>query len=475
MVLFELGSKITKALREMANSTVIDKEVVDEMLKEIGNALMAADVQFSLVLQLRKNLSMKITPEDMPPGMNKRKAIQQIVFSELCSLLDPKTKPFKPVKGKPNVIMFVGLQGSGKTTTVTKLAYYYKRLGWKTCMICADTYRAGALDQLSQNATKAKIPFFGDYAATDPVKVAVEGVENFKKERFEIIIVDTSGRHKQEAALFEEMEAVADGIKPDNTIFVLDATIGQAAFDQAKAFKDKIGIGSIIITKLDGHAKGGGALSAVAATKSPITFIGTGEHFDEFEPFEVKPFVSKMLGFGDVRGLFDKIKEVVPMDDQPELYKRFTEGNFTLRDMYEQFQNLLKLGPLHKVMEMLPGMSNILKAGAGRDSTQKVRNFMTIMDSMTDAELDDTKLLAKTGADNTRIARIARGSGRSIKEVNELLDQFKHFQKVMKKMKGLKLGANGELRGRNLSQVSNLIPPQTVSYTHLTLPTNREV
>eukprot|EP01087_Luapelamoeba_hula_P004747 TRINITY_DN1469_c0_g1_i1.p1 TRINITY_DN1469_c0_g1~~TRINITY_DN1469_c0_g1_i1.p1 ORF type:complete len:496 (+),score=123.31 TRINITY_DN1469_c0_g1_i1:217-1704(+) len=461
MVLAELGSKITSALRNMANSTLIDKEVVDEMLKEIGNALMAADVQFSLVVQLRKRLATKLNVEEMAAGLNKRKLIQQAVFEELCQLIDPGTEPFKPTKGKPNVFMFVGLQGAGKTTTVTKLAYWYKRKGWKACLVCADTFRAGAFDQLKQNATKAKIPFHGSYTATDPVKVAEEGVNKFRSEGYEIIIVDTSGRHKQEAALFEEMEQVAHAVKPDMTTFVMDGTIGQAAFDQAKAFKEKVGIGSIIITKLDGHPKGGGALSAVAATQSPVTFIGTGEHLDDFETFAVKPFVSKMLGMGDMTGLFNTIKSAVPMEEQPELYKRLTEGLFTLRDMYEQFQNILKMGPLNKVMEMLPGMGNILKEGAGRDSSRKVKNYMTIMDSMTDAELDDSKILAQKN-NQSRIARIARGSGRSIKEVNELLDQFKHFEKVMKKMKGMKLGKGGELRGRNLQQMSSLIPPNVM-------------
>jgi signal recognition particle subunit SRP54 len=457
MVLAELGSKITHALRNMSNSTVIDKEVVDAMLKEISNALMAADVQFNLVLKLRKNILDKVKIDDMAAGLNKRKIIQQAVFDELCALVDPGQKPYKLVKGKPNVIMFVGLQGAGKTTTVTKLAYYYKRKSWKACLVCADTFRAGAFDQLKQNATKAKIPFYGSYTETDPVKVAEEGVEKFKKEGYEIIIVDTSGRHKQEAALFEEMEQVAAAIKPDTVTFVMDGTIGQAAFDQAQAFKQKVGIGSIIMTKLDGHAKGGGALSAVAATGSPITFIGTGEHIDDFETFAVRPFVSKMLGMGDMAGLVDTIKKAVPLDGQPELYKRLSEGIFTLRDMYEQFSNILKMGPLNKVMEMLPGMGSILKEGAGRDSSQKIKSYMTIMDSMTDEELDDSKVLAKNS--QSRIVRIARGSGRSVKEVNELLEQFKHFEKVMKKVKGLKLGKGGELKGRNLSQMSNLIPP----------------
>lgn len=459
MVLSDLGSRIAGALRSMSNETVIDKKVVDDMLKEIGNALVAADVNFNLVLQLRKNLAKKINLDEMAAGVNRRKIIQQAVFEELCSLLDPKVEAFKPTKGKPNVVMFVGLQGAGKTTTVTKLAYYYKRKGWKACLICADTFRAGAFDQLKQNATKAKIPFYGSYTETDPVKVAEEGVNKFKRENYEILIVDTSGRHKQEAALFEEMEQVAQAVSPDNITFVLDGTIGQAAFDQARAFKEKVGIGSIIITKLDSHAKGGGALSAVAATESPITFVGTGEHIDEFEPFAVRPFVSKMLGMGDMAGLYKTIKDIVPKEDQPQLYKKLTEGTFTLRDMYEQFQNLLKMGPLNKVMEMVPGMSNLLKEGVGRDSNRKIKNYMTIMDSMTADELDDFKVLTNKHSQQSRMVRIARGSGRSIKEVTELLEQFKHFEKVMKKMKGLKLGKGGELRGRNLSQMANLIPP----------------
>ncbi|KAL6080529.1 Signal recognition particle [Balamuthia mandrillaris] len=460
MVLAELGSKITSALREMSNSTVIDKEVVDAMLKEIGNALMAADVQLSLVVKLRKNLSSKLKIDEMAAGLNKRRIIQTAVFDELCALVDPGVEPYKPVKGKPNVIMFVGLQGAGKTTTVTKLAYHYKRKGWKACLICADTFRAGAFDQLKQNATKAKIPFHGSYTEIDPVKVAEEGVEKFKAEGYEIIIVDTSGRHKQEAALFEEMEQVANAIKPDTVTFVMDGTIGQAAYDQASAFKQKVGIGSIIITKLDGHAKGGGALSAVAATQSPITFIGTGEHIDEFEEFEVRPFVSKMLGMGDMEGLFKKIKNVVPKEDQPYLYDRLTQGLFSLRDMYAQFSSILKMGPLNKVMEMLPGMGGLLKEGMQQDSARKIKIYMTIMDSMTDEELDDSKILLKNA--QSRILRIARGSGRSVKEVNELLEQYKHFEKAMKKMKGMKIPKTGELKGRNLAQAANILPPHVV-------------
>jgi signal recognition particle subunit SRP54 len=221
--------------------------------------------------------------EEFAAGVNKRRMIQKAVFDELVRMVDPGVKPFTPKKGKPNVIMFVGLQGSGKTTTCTKYAYYYRMKGWKTCLVCADTFRAGAFDQLKQNATKARVPFYGSYTETDPVKLAIEGVDVFKSEGQEVIIVDTSGRHKQEDTLFEEMQQIQDGIEPDDIVFVMDSSIGQAALDQATAFKKAVKVGSVIMTKLDGHAKGGGALSAVAATESPCVFIGTGEHMDEFE------------------------------------------------------------------------------------------------------------------------------------------------------------------------------------------------
>lgn len=464
MVLLELGNRITSALRTMANSTIIDMSVVDDMLKEICNALVASDVNVKLVMQLRKNIRDSINLEEMASGINKRKMVQQAVFDELCKLLDSGNKPYQPVKGKPNVMMFVGLQGSGKTTTVSKLALHYKRKNWKSSLICADTFRAGAYAQLKQNAMKAKIPFFGSLTEADPVKIAAEGVQQMKAEGSEIIIVDTSGRHKQEAELFKEMEQVAAAVKPDCIIFVMDGSIGQAAFDQAKAFKDQVAIGAVIITKMDGHAKGGGALSAVAATQSPIIFLGTGEHMDELEPFVTRTFVSKLLGMGDMAGLIKKIKEVVPAD-QANAANPMLKENFTLRDMYEQFQTILKMGPLGKVMEMLPGMGQLLQQlpGAGADSTMKVKVYMTIMDSMTDDELDDMKIWTVKATRDSRVYRIARGSGRSVREVSELLEQFKQFEKIMKKAKGMLRGTKGgNMMPRNMSQLTNMLPPNVM-------------
>jgi signal recognition particle subunit SRP54 len=452
MVLADLGRKITSALKSLSNATIINEEVLNGMLKEICTALLEADVNIRLVKQLRENVRSVIDFDEMAGGLNKRRMIQSAVFKELVKLIDPGVKAWQPSKGRNNVIMFVGLQGSGKTTTCTKLAYYYQRKGWKTCLICADTFRAGAFDQLKQNATKARIPFYGSYTEIDPVVIAQEGVEKFKAENFEIIIVDTSGRHKQQDSLFEEMLQVDQAIKPDNIIFVMDATIGQACEAQAKAFKDKVDVASVIITKLDGHAKGGGALSAVAATKSPVIFIGTGEHTDDFEPFKVQPFVSKLLGMGDIEGLIDKVNEL-KLDDNEELMKKLKHGQFTLRDMYEQFQNIMKMGPFSQIMGMIPGFSSdFMTKGSEQESMARLKKLMTIMDSMNDQELDSLegeKLFSRCPG---RVTRVARGAGVSGREVNELLTQYKKFAQMVKKMGGIKGLFKGGDMNRNVNQ-----------------------
>lgn len=462
MVLLELGSKISDALRRLNDSTVIDDTAVDEMLKEIGNALILADVAVPLVINLRGKIKTRINLESIAGGIDKRKLIKQCVIDELCNLLDPGVTPFRPTKGKPNVVMFVGLQGAGKTTTVTKLAYWYRRKGWKPALVCADTFRAGAFDQLKQNATKARIPFYGSYSETDPVAVASAGVEQFRREGYELIIVDTSGKHMQQESLFKEMEDVAAAVRPDTIIFVMDGSIGQAAHAQAEAFKRTVDIGSVIITKMDSkNRKGGGALSAVAATKSPVIFIGTGEHMDDLEPFQVRSFVSKLLGMGDVQELMSRVQAVIPgREKQADMQDRLKKGLFSMREMQEQFENILKMGPVGKMMELMPGMGHLAEQAAksGMDPTQKLKVQMTIMDSMTAEELDNTEILFEKGGRDSRIVRIARGSGRTVAEVNELLEQFRYFQTVMKKVGGMKLGKGGQIGGRNLQQLSSLLP-----------------
>ncbi|KAG8824791.1 Signal recognition particle [Serendipita sp. 401] len=236
------------------------------MLKEITTALLEADVNVRLVQTLRKQVKAKVKPvlenADKTKEAQRKNIIHKAIYDELVQLVDPGVEPYKPKKGHPNIIMAVGLQGNGKTTTCTKLAVHYQKRGFKCCIVCADTFRAGAFDQTRQSATKAKVHFYGSYTETDPVAIAAEGVAKFKKERFDVIIVDTSGRHRQESELFEEMKQIQAAVKPDMTVLVLDASIGQAAEAQSRAFKESADFGAIIVTKMDGHAKGGGAISA---------------------------------------------------------------------------------------------------------------------------------------------------------------------------------------------------------------------
>lgn len=403
MVLAELGGKLRESLRKLHSSGNVSKNDLNSLTGDIARALIEADVNVKLVMQLRDNIKRKVEhliadddDNNNSNGSNTQKThaqlsklVQRAVVDELTSLLSPSDskKTYSMRRGKPNVILFVGLQGAGKTTTIAKFANYYQRRGYKTAMVCADTFRAGAFDQLKQNATKLRVPFYGSYTQADPVTIAQDGVNQFVKDRYELIIVDTSGRHKQEKALFDEMQEISAAVQPDNTVLVMDATQGQAVYDQALAFHNAVPVGAVVVTKLDGHAKGGGALSAVAATDSPILFLGNGEHFDDLDPFDAQSFVSKLLGFGDVRGLMEAMKGVSDEKSQEEFMEKMSRGEFTLRDMYRQFEKVMSMGPLNKIMGMMPGMPEyLIPKGGDQEATGRLRKFMVMMDSMTNAE-----------------------------------------------------------------------------------------
>lgn len=268
MVLSELGGRLQKALGDLSRTNTVNEQVLDDLLKEICNALLESDVNVALVASLRSKVRAKVLPTiqaQTSESNNKRNVLHRAIYEELVALVDcggESEAQWKPRKGHASVIMMVGLQGAGKTTTCTKLAVHFARKGFKTALVCADTFRAGAFDQLKQNATKAKIPFFGSYTETDPVAISAQGVAKFKQQRFEVIIVDTSGRHKQEQELFQEMQLIGQAVQPELSLLVLDGAIGQAAEGQSRAFKEAAGFGGIIVTKMDGHARGGGAISA---------------------------------------------------------------------------------------------------------------------------------------------------------------------------------------------------------------------
>ncbi|KAJ5109353.1 hypothetical protein N7456_006028 [Penicillium angulare] len=452
MVLQDLGRRIHSAVNDLARSENLDEKAFDDMLKEICAALLSADVNVKLVQGLRKSIKKSVDFASLPAAVNKKRLIQKTVFDELVKLVDPHSDSFRPKKGRSNVIMFVGLQGAGKTTTCTKLARHYQMRGFKTALVCADTFRAGAFDQLKQNATKAKIPYYGSLTQTDPAVVAAEGVAKFKKERFDIIIVDTSGRHRQEEELFNEMIQIQDAVTPNQTIMVLDSTIGQAAEAQSSAFKASANFGAIIITKTDGHAAGGGAISAVAATHTPIIFLGTGEHMMDLERFEPRSFINKLLGLGDMAGLLDHV-QAITSDSSKETYKHIAEGIYTVRDFRENITSIMKMGPLSKLGGMIPGLSNLTQGLDDEDGSMKLRRMVYIFDSMTVAELDsDGKVFTDKPS---RMVRIARGSGTTVHEVEDLLSQHRMMAGMAKRVGGQKKQmqrAQNMMKGGNKEQ-----------------------
>jgi len=462
MVLADLGSKMQAALEKMRQAPILTEEALTVLMKDISVALLSSDVNIRLIASLRKNVLEKVNLKDMGQGMNKRTVVQRAITEELVKMVTGGKKPYKPSRKRTNIIMLVGLQGSGKTTSCCKLALYYKKQNWKVGVICGDTYRAGAFDQLKQNATKINVPFYGSYNESDPVQLIGEGLEKFQAEKFEIIIVDTSGRHKQEAALFEEMRDIHTSISPNNVIFVLDGAMGQAAHDQAKAFNEAVNVGSVIVTKLDGSSKGGGALSAVAATGSSICFVGTGEHLDNLEEFRPESFIKRLLGMGDLRGLVDKLKEVDDEKMQENFMQKMVKGEcMTFRDVRDQFTCMMKMGPVSSVMSMVPGLSGMSNAQDDEETAQKTRRWLTLLDSMTDEELDSKMSLVSTN--ESRIMRIAEGAGVEPIYLIQLIEVTKEMARSVSGLKGLKL-KNGQLptNMNDVDRYSKMIPPNVL-------------
>lgn len=436
MVLEGLGKALNSALKRLFGATVIDAELVKELAKDIQRALLTADVDVNLVMAITKRVEEQALDESLPRGISRREHIVKVVWDSLSHFLGEKTVPLEIAPGKPNLVMMVGIQGSGKTTTIGKLARYYQKRGIRTGVICADNFRPGAYSQLKQLAERSNVPFWGNEEEKDAVKLAKKGVDDMKKRGIELILLDTSGRHREETGLIKEMQDISKGVKPQEIILVVDGTLGQQAGTQAAAFRDATKIGSIVVTKLDGSAKGGGALSAVAATGAPIKFIGTGEGMDAIEPFNPTKFAGRLLGMSDIQGLIEKVREAqIEVDEDATM--RFMKGQFSLNDMMAQLKQLKKMGPIGKVMEML-GLQYKLPDDIAEIQEENMKRWEVIMSSMTKEELDNPKTIK-----SSRIQRIAKGSGTSSRDVRDLLKQHQQMQKMMKQFGKQRRGRRG--------------------------------
>lgn len=427
MVLERLGSSLYDALKKVLRTSIVDEENVKELVRDIQRALLQADVNVKLVLEISKRIEEKALKEKVPPGISRREHIIKVVYEELTRFLGEKPLPLKLKSGKRNIFMLVGIQGSGKTTTCVKMAKYFQKRGLKTALICGDTFRPGAYAQLQQSAKKANIPIYGDSEAKNPIKITLNGLK--KTENYDVVIIDTTGRHKDEKGLIEEMMVLEKTINPDEIVLVIDGTIGQQAATQATAFHEATKVGSIFVAKLDGSARGGGALSAVAVIGVPIRFIGTGEKVGDIEPFYPSRFVGRLLGMGDLESLVEKVRGAeVPMPEKKA--RAFLSGKFTLTDMYEQFEAMKSMGPFGKLLKMLPGLSYNIPDEMMKITEDRLQKWPVIIQSMTIDEKESPKIL-----NSSRIRRVARGAGTSEKEVKELLQMYSTMRKMVKTLR----------------------------------------
>ncbi|MFQ5907799.1 MAG: signal recognition particle protein Srp54 [Thermoplasmata archaeon] len=420
-----LGQALKNVLRKVARASHVSEKLVKEVVRDLQRALLQADVPVEMALALSRTVEERALAEKPPAGMSGREHVIRIIYEELVAILGQP----RELKLGPQRILLVGLYGQGKTTSAAKLGKWFQRKGLRVGLIQADTHRPAAYDQLKQLAEELAAPFYGERKEKDALKVARAGLKRLADQ--DVVIVDSSGRHALEDELIQEIKGLAKVVKPNEKVLILDATTGQQAGPQAKAFHEAVGVTAVVITKLDGTAKGGGALGAVAETGASISFIGVGEKIEDLEKFEPPRYISRLLGMGDLETLLERAQEALDQEAMEETAKKLLSGRFTLKEMYEQMEALTKMGPLSKIFSMLPGVPAALTEEQLEETQDRLTRFRFIMDSMTEEEQENPKLLK-----SSRILRIARGSGTDPKEVKELVRYYNTSRKAMRGLAG---------------------------------------
>lgn len=424
----KLQDGLRGSLKKIRDAVFVDDTLINEITRDVQRALLAADVNVRLVMELTKKIKERVKGEP-PKGISKKDYFVTVLYEELAAFLGKEGAKIQITK-KPFTIMLVGLFGNGKTTTAGKLAKYYQKRGMKVALLSTDTWRPAAVEQLMQLGKQLGVPTFGEPKAKDPVKVW----NTYKAEllKADIIIVDTAGRDALNDELVTEITSLHKAVDADEVLLVMAADVGQSAEKQAQMFHETCGVTGVVITKLDGTAKGGGALSACAITGAPVKFIGVGEKVDALEEFDSKRFVGRLLGMGDLETLLEKAREAISEDDAKGMQKRLLKGEFTLIDLYDQMEAMQKMGPLGKVMEMIPGMGSLqIPKEALKVQEEKLKTWKIVMSSMTREELTDPEIV-----NPSRSSRIAKGAGLGEGNVRELLKQHKQSKKLFKMLKG---------------------------------------
>jgi signal recognition particle subunit SRP54 len=437
------------ALKKVVGASDINEELIDSICKDVQRSLLQSDVNVRLVISITQNLKQRALSEQPPKGLSRKDHIVTILYGELAKLLGYSGEVIKTIDktqedddhslatsffkaGKQNVVLMLGIQGSGKTTVTAKLARWLTRHGYRVGVVGADTWRPGALTQLKMNCSKINVEVFGEEQNNNAVAIARNGLAHFKDQNLDVVIIDTAGRHKEEEGLLQEMNEMYKVATPELVLLVIDATIGQGAFKQAEAFHKAAPVGGIVITKLDGTAKGGGALAASAATGAKVMFIGTGERIDDLEQFSPTRFVGRLLGMGDIKALLEMARGLELQADENQV-KRLMSGKMTIEDFYAQMESASKMG-FRNIIENL-GMSGMVKEDKLDEMQTKMEKWRFIIQSMTNEERKDPDVI-----NESRRKRISRGCGLSEGEIKEMIKQYNTSKNFMKHNKGRGMG-----------------------------------
>lgn len=422
-----LSEKLEGVFKKLKGRGVLNEKDVTEALREVRMALLEADVNFKVVKDFVDTIKQKAIGSGVLDSLTPGQQVVKIVHSELVSLMGETVSRIPLVPNRPTVVMMVGLQGSGKTTTSGKLARMFKKGGRKPLLVAADTQRPAAIDQLVALGKQLGVEVEAMGPGDDPVAVCAKGLDRANRGAFSVVIMDTAGRLHIDDTLMDQLAAIKAEVKPDEILFVADSMTGQDAVKVAQSFDEKLGISGVILTKMDGDARGGAALSIRQVTGKPIKFVGMGEKLDALEAFHPDRLANRILGMGDVLSLIEKAEQSISVDDAKDLEEKVRAGEFSLEDFRSQLLQIKKLGPLDQILGMIPGMGK-LKGAMENVDDREVDRIVAIINSMTMKERKNVALI-----NGSRRLRIARGSGTQVPEVNRLLKQFAETRKMIKR------------------------------------------
>lgn len=438
MIFEGLADRLQETFKKLRGHGRLTEDDVNEAMRDVRMALLEADVNFKVVKDFIKKVKERAVGQEVLETLTPAQVVIKIVDEELTSLMGGTQSKINISPKPPTIIMLVGLQGAGKTTSAGKLGVALKKKGKRPILVAADIYRPAAIKQLQVIGGQLDIPVFSMPQGTDAVTIAKSSLDFAAHRAADVVIIDTAGRLQINRELMEELKSIKAEVNPHEILLVVDAMTGQEAVNVAQSFNEDLSVDGVILTKMDGDARGGAALSIKAVTNCPIKFIGMGEKLEPLEPFYPDRMASRILGMGDVLSLVEKAQEVYDAKQAKEIQKKFRKDEFTLDDFLEQMQQVKKLGSLDQILGMIPGMGNLKKQLEGADidlNGKEIRRIEAIIRSMTPKERADIKII-----DGSRRKRIARGSGTSVQEVNKLIKQFAEMRKMMKKMKNLKGG-----------------------------------